>query len=131
MADGTLLEPLVIAQWVVAIAVVVTVLALRRRGVSIWHGRAGASFWIVVALMHGIVALPGGPGFVGVLDSTPATAAIPAGVGLVAGTLALLLGTAAPRPKPTLGVFRLCSAVAALLPPDLPPRSLAPRAPPA
>ena len=101
-ADGTLLAPLVVAQWAVAAALVLTVVALRRRGVSVFKGRCGAAFWIVVALMHGMVALPGGPGLVGALGDAPVTAAVPAGLGLVAGVLMLLAGVAIVRSRSSL-----------------------------
>lgn len=131
VADGTLLAPLVVAQWAMAVGLLLVVVALRRRGVSVFRGRSGAAFWIVVALMHGLVALPGGPGFVGALDTAPASALVPAGLGLLAGSLALLAGLAGSASGPRLlrlGPSRAAGnlAFAAGL-----PSSISARAPPA
>ncbi|MFQ5526295.1 MAG: hypothetical protein ACE5GX_08535 [Thermoanaerobaculia bacterium] len=131
VVDGTLLTPLVVAQWFLAVALLAIVVALRRRGVSVFRGRAGAAFWIVVALMHGIVALPGGPGFVGVLDAAPVTAAVPVGFGLVAGALVLLVGLEAWRRRPVLLKYGPAHAARSLAFPAGLPSSIAPRAPPA
>lgn len=131
VADGTLLTPLVVAQWMLAAVLIASVVALRRRGVSVFRGRAGAAFWIVVALMHGIVALPGGPGFVGVLSSAQVTVAAPVGVGLIAGALVLLAGLAAVMVRPGLLRFGPAHAPLSLAFPAGLPSTIAPRAPPA
>lgn len=90
-------EPLVITQWLIAIVLGTLGLWLRRRGVSLLRGRPAAAIWIVIALMHGLVALPAGPGFVGIVGAIPVTGALPLGAGLLIGALALaaalLLGT--------------------------------------
>lgn len=130
VADGTLLAPLVVAQWAVAAGLVLAVLALRRRGVNVFRGRPGAAFWIVVALMHGIVALPGGPGFLGVLDIAPVTAAVPFGFGLLTGALTLLVGIACVAAGPILLRLGSTHAAGSLTFPTGLPGSIAARAPP-
>lgn len=130
VSDGTLLEPVVLAQWLVAIALLAAGAWLRRRGVSLFRGRAAAAFWIAVVLMHGMVALPGAPGLVGVLNTLPATDAMPVGAGLLVGALAVLAGFSkrrftAPPKRSRAGV-----AAAALGPIWRPQAGLAARAPP-
>ena len=131
VVDGSLLAPLVVAQWLVAAVLLVIVVALRRRGVSVFRGRAGAAFWIVVALMHGIVALPGGPGFIGVLDAAPATATLQVGFGLIVGGLVLLTGLGAVRRRPGLLRYGPAHSARSLAFLAGPPSTIAPRAPPA
>ena len=100
VADGTLLNPTVIAEWVVAAGLVAVGVQLHRRGISIFRGRPAAALWIVVALMHGMVALHGAPGLVGV----PVADSLPIGASLLVGALAALLGLAASRAAtPRLG----------------------------
>ncbi len=130
VVDGTFLSPQVVAQWGVAGLLVVTAVVLRRRGVSLLRGRSAIAFWIVVALMHGMVALPGGPGFVGVLNTAPATVALPLSLCLVTGALVLLVVLSA-RPRPSLLHFGPRHAPLSLaFPAGLPP-AISPRAPPA
>lgn len=131
VADGTLLAPLVVAQWAMAAGLLLVVVALRRRGVSVFRGRSGAAFWIVVALMHGIVALPGGPGFIGVLDTAPASAVAPAGLGLLAGSLALIAGLNGSAHRPILARLGFSPGAGDLALPAAAPSSIAARAPPA
>ncbi|MCP4204548.1 MAG: hypothetical protein GY769_21780 [bacterium] len=131
VADGTLLRPLVVAQWLVAFGLLAVVGALHRRGVSILRGRPAAAFWIVVALMHGIVALPGGPGFVGVLNAVPVTDTVPMGFGLLAGALALLAGFLASRASSVPERFGFHRAWSAPRPVSRPLSASAARAPPA
>lgn len=131
VADGTLLEPLVMVQWLVALALVMVVGALRRRGVSVFRGRRAAAFWIVVALMHGVVSLPGGPGVVGVFDPVPMADALPLGVGLLAGVLVALVGLLTPRSGPDLACLGMRWAATLLFPGWRRPLALGARAPPA
>ncbi len=131
VADGTLFEPLVMAQWLVALALVTAAGTLRRRGVSVFRGRKAAAFWIVVALMHGIVSLPGGPGVVGVFETVPGTEALPLAVGLLAGALVAFVGLLTPRSGPDLARLGMRWAARLLFPGWRRPLALGARAPPA
>ena len=131
VADGTLLRPLVMAQWLVALGLLTAAEYLRRRGVSVLRGRKAAAFWIVVALMHGIVTLPGGPGVVGVFDPVPIADALPVGVGLLAGALVALVGLLTPRFIPDVACFEIRRVAAMLFPVSRRPLALGARAPPA
>ncbi len=83
LADGTLLDPHVAAQWVATTLLVAGALVLRRRGGSWVRGRRAAAFWILLLLLHGLVALPGGPGFAGLLLAEPWLVAAPLGTTLI------------------------------------------------
>ncbi len=131
VADGTLLEPLVMAQWLVALGLVTAAGYLRRRGISVFRGRKAAAFWIVVALMHGVVSLPGGPGVVGVFDPVPMADALPLGVGLLAGVLVALVGLLTPRSGPDLVCLGMRRAATRLFAGSRWPLALGARAPPA
>ena len=131
VADGTLLSPLVAAQWLAALVVVAVLIALHRQGVGVFRGRSAAAIWIVITLLHGIVALPGGPGFVGVLSTVPVTDLLPVGVGLLAGTLAVLLGLATRTSAPGCKRSAFHRVLKTIWPASPPPLALAPRAPPA
>lgn len=130
VADGTLLRPLVVAQWLVALGLLTAVGVLRSRGVSIFRGRPAAAFWIVVALMHGVVALPGGPGLVGVFNAVPVTEALPVGIGLLAGALAVLVWFLTAQSTTALDCLGMRRTAAEILPTLRLQRRLAARAPP-
>lgn len=131
VVEGTLWEPLVIAQWLVAIGLVGLAIGLRRRGVSVFQGRPAAAFWIVIALMHGMVALPGAPGFVGVVPAIPVTDAAPVGAGLLAGALALLAAFFTARSALNFGFLELLVSAPARPLWLRTPLSIPARAPPA
>lgn len=126
VADGTLLKPTVFAEWAAAAGLVAVGVQLHRKGISVLRGRPAAALWIVVALMHGMVALHGAPGLVGV----PVADSLPIGASLLVGALAALLGLAATgAATPHLGLGTTLSFAAASL--ILGPSStLAARAPP-
>lgn len=130
VADGTLLEPVVIAQWLVAIGLIATAVWLRRRGVSVFRGKPAAAFWIVIALMHGMVALPGAPGFVGGYDAIPVTNAVPVGASLLVGVLALIAAWRSAGGGPGLARSEPLAATAAPSARTGAPTSVAARAPP-
>lgn len=131
IADGSLLSLQVLAQWSVGALIVAVAIVLRRRGVSVFRGRSGVAFWIVVVLMHGIVALPGGPGFVGVLGAAQATTFVPVSLGLVVGALVLLIGLAALGRNTGLLRFGPRHGARSLAFPGGLPPAISPRAPPA
>ena len=131
VADGTLLRPLVMAQWLVALALVTAAGYLRRRGISVFRGRKAAAFWIVVALMHGIASLPGGPGVVGVFHTVPVSDVLPLGVGLLAGALVAFVGLLAPRSRGNLACLGMRRPATRLFPVSRRQLALGARAPPA
>lgn len=88
--DGTLLEPLVAFQWLATLSVAALAVILKRRGMSLYRGRSAVACWVLLAVAHGIVALPGGPGFAGVLLAEPWIAALPLGFSAVASVFTLL-----------------------------------------
>ncbi|MCH7665537.1 MAG: hypothetical protein IH936_06390 [Acidobacteria bacterium] len=131
VVEGTLLKPLVMAQWLVALALVTAAGYLRRRGISVFRGRKAAAFWIVVALMHGIASLPGGPGVVGVFETVPGTDALPLAVGLLVGALVVFVGLLTPRSRPDLACLGMRRAATRLFAGSRWPLALGARAPPA
>ncbi len=130
VTDGTLLRPWVIAQWLAALGLVAVAEYLRRRGMSVFRGRPAVVFWIVVALMHGMVAMPGAPGLVGVLHTIPITDSLPLGAGVLVVALATLAGILALGAKPALVGLEMRRALAALLPMSSPRGALSARGPP-
>ena len=55
LADGSVLQPLVVARWIASLAVCAVWLSLRRRGVRLFRGRAALVFWLLLVLIHGVV----------------------------------------------------------------------------
>ena len=56
--DASIAEPLVALRWLVALAVVATAGALRRRGLGLLGSRAGAVLAVAVLVLHGGVVPP-------------------------------------------------------------------------
>jgi len=52
LVDGQLLDPLVAARWLGAIALTAGLVALRRRGVSLVAGRRALVVWLLVVFLH-------------------------------------------------------------------------------
>ena len=52
ISAGQLDDPWVIFRWLAAAALVISLLALRKSGNSIW-GRKGVAIWVLAALLHG------------------------------------------------------------------------------
>ena len=59
LADGSVLQPLVVARWIASLAVCAVWLSLRRRGVRLFRGRAALVFWLLLVLIHGVGLVPG------------------------------------------------------------------------
>ncbi|MCC7180742.1 MAG: hypothetical protein IT177_20350 [Acidobacteria bacterium] len=51
--DGQLAEPGLTFRWLIAAGLVTALAGLRRRGVSIFHGRKAVAIWLLAALLHG------------------------------------------------------------------------------
>ena len=81
LADGSVLEPMVVARWLASVAVALVFLRYRRSGLSLLRGRPALVFWVVVALLHAV-------------PSAPAAQAVPGEVFLLATPLGLTLAAA-------------------------------------
>jgi hypothetical protein len=127
--QGRLSDPGVALRWLGAAALTIALLALRRRGVSLFWGRRALVFWLLVLLLHAGASVPPDPGtrlapehllFVVPAAVGPACLLIVLLVTLVcralAGPAVSLTRTAAGGAPPLRGGFLL---------------GLAPRAPPA
>lgn len=95
LVDGQLLDPLVAARWLSAIALTAGLVALRRRGVSLVAGRRSLVVWLLVVLLHWsakpAVAViddgqPSTSDLIFVIPSTAAAALV--GLGLLVATFA-------------------------------------------
>jgi hypothetical protein len=51
-ADGRLVDPWVVFRWILAVALVAGLVAIRRQGASIF-GRKSVAIWILAAMLHG------------------------------------------------------------------------------
>jgi len=95
LADGQLLDPLVAARWLGAIALTAALVALRRRGVSLVAGRRALVVWLLVVLLHWsakpavAVTDDGQPSTSDLIFVVPSTAAAAlVGLGLLVATFA-------------------------------------------
>jgi hypothetical protein len=76
IADGSLLEPAVLGRWLVGLVLAGVMLAQRRAGLSLVHGRRAATFWVAVLVFHvAVAAAPAGSDPAGALALLPGTAA--------------------------------------------------------
>jgi len=93
IADGSLLDPTVLARWVIGVLLTGALLALRRSGLSLVRGRQAAVFWLAVLVFHlAVLAVPAGLG-----NSAPA-ALLPGSSGPALLVLALVwVGTLGSR----------------------------------
>lgn len=98
LADGTLIEPLVAAQWIGTLGVLAVALILRKRGACLFQGRSGIATWVLIAVLHAVVALPAGPGFTGLLFSEPWVLVLPAATSVLAGGAIGLAGLIGSQP---------------------------------
>lgn len=78
LADGSLLQPVVIARWAMSAVLVIALLQLWRKGLPLLRGRRAGVLWLVVVVLH--VVTPGG--------SLPAVG--PVAEGLLPAALAVL-----------------------------------------
>ncbi|HSD28508.1 MAG TPA: hypothetical protein VLL75_14495 [Vicinamibacteria bacterium] len=62
VVQGRLSDPGVALRWLMAAALTVALLALRRRGVSLFWGRRALVFWLLVLLLHAGASVPQDPG---------------------------------------------------------------------
>jgi hypothetical protein len=98
---GELVDLAVLGRWLVAAGLVYAVVALRRKGVSVFSGRKAVAIWLLAALLHAPAVarqldspdLPAVPDFVVALTQATAAASI---VGLVL-LAALVFSRAASR----------------------------------
>jgi hypothetical protein len=95
LVDGQLLDPVVAARWLGAVALSAGLVALRRRGVSLVAGRRALVVWLLVVFLHWsaepAVAVtddgqPSTPDLIFVVPSTAAAALV--GLGLLVATFA-------------------------------------------
>lgn len=86
-ADGSLADLGVAAQWLASALLLVGLVRVYRRHASLFRGREAAVVWILVALLHGMAAVPATRMLV---DPEP-WLVVPLGL-LAASTLALVLG---------------------------------------
>lgn len=100
LTDGSLLEPMVVARWVVSALLVLALLQLWSRGLPLLRGRRAGVLWLIVVLVHAMA--PGG--------SVPAIGPIGA-EGMLPVALAMLL----------LLAFGVAVSPRAAAPPALPP----------
>jgi hypothetical protein len=101
--DGRALQPGIALRWALAAALVGGLLALRRRGQSMF-GRRAAVVWLLAALLHGPRALDGLQGLQPDVWTEVATVAttLAATAALAAGVAAALTGRARARGVPAL-----------------------------
>ncbi|MCZ6506759.1 MAG: hypothetical protein O7A98_03465 [Acidobacteria bacterium] len=57
-ADGSLADLGVAAQWLASALLVVALVLVYRRNASLFRGREAAVVWVLVALLHGMAAVP-------------------------------------------------------------------------
>jgi hypothetical protein len=95
LVDGQLLDPLVAARWLGAIALTAGLVALRRRGVSLVAGRRALVVWLLVVFLHWsakpaiAVADDGQPSTSDLIFVVPSTAAAAlVGLGLLVASFA-------------------------------------------
>ena len=102
LRDASISEPAVALRWGLAALVLGLAALFQRRGLTVFSGRSGLAFWLLVLLLHvGVTPVP----TVG-LPSEKLLVALPLGI---ATALALALGAAhragragrAPRPRPS------------------------------
>jgi hypothetical protein len=130
--DGRLADAALVGRWALAGGLLWGFVRLRRRRMSLVHGRQAVALWVLAALLHGPAAAErfGVPGFA----ATPEIVATVAPIGLAAAVagLALLFGVAARRRSAGTAPARSIRIVVRLwrIPPDPLRRLRAPRPPP-
>ena len=90
--DGSLADLGVAAQWLASALLVVGLVLVYRRHASLFRGREAVVVWILVALLHGMAAVPATQILV-----VPPWLVVPLGL-LAASALALVLGRRLARP---------------------------------
>lgn len=98
--EGQLFAPDVVLRWGAGLGLFAALVALRRVGVPVWHGRKAAVLWTLVFLLHwhAAVSRPLAPGGHPIIpEVAEAVAVFSAGAVLLAGA-ALLNAAAASRP---------------------------------
>lgn len=93
---GELVDLAVLGRWILAAGLVWALVALRRKGVSLFTGRKGVAIWLLAALLHApaiarqldLSDLPAVPDVVAVLTQATAGAAALMGLVLLAALLA-------------------------------------------
>jgi hypothetical protein len=129
LVDGSLVRPAVALQWAAALALSAWLVALRRRGVSLFHGRRALALWVLILLLHAVPAIPGGaealqPGGGSLLLVAPLGLAL-------AGASLLVDRWRRRRPQPVLAVARRRGRERPGRRARRSRRTLVPRAPPA
>jgi hypothetical protein len=102
LTAGEMLEPLVALRWTAAILLVVALVALRRAGVPLLHGRRALAVWVLVALLHWSAGPPLQDGSAAPEGSSAILLVLPAGAVALAGlglTLAILAARRAALPS--------------------------------
>jgi hypothetical protein len=56
--DGTLRQPGVVLEWVVAMLLLLVALRAHRAGISLFRGRRALAFWLIVVLLHAVAVGP-------------------------------------------------------------------------
>ena len=98
VADGSLADLTVAAQWLASALLVAGLVVIRKRTGSLFRGREAAVLWILVALLHALTGVTAAP----VLATPTSLLALPLGflaATFLAGLVALRL---APSPRPAL-----------------------------
>jgi hypothetical protein len=115
---GALVDPALIARWLIAGGLTLALVNLRRRGLSLVRGRHATAVWLIAALLHGPALSQNVDAVSPTVPQVVATLAEAIGGLAVAGTLLLLLAirlrraTAAPQPVLTLEAPAFLGALA-------------------
>ncbi|MDH3254751.1 MAG: hypothetical protein OEM62_07160 [Acidobacteriota bacterium] len=132
VADGSVLDPGVAAEWAIGLILLLGLLRLHRSNASLFRGRGALTLWLLVLILHALAAVPGDGDSPGLPVDRNLLVLAPLGVLVGFALLQTVGGISRSRPpwRPPLRWLLAAGAVPKRVPcPDL-LSSSGPRAPP-
>jgi hypothetical protein len=132
VADGSVLDPAIAAEWVIGLTLLLGLARMHRAGLSLIRGRGALIMWLLVLILHAVAVVPADGGAFEFRVDLNLVAIIPVGVaiGVVASYLAGLSLVGSERPRVHLSLIGMRSGQEGVaLSTDL-LSALVPRAPP-